>query len=130
MRGNKCKGGGPRSAAGKANASRNALRHGFSARVHRRSPDPERIERLAQAIAGDDSDAAVSAAAFKIAENEVLLSEIAAHKVWVVERLREPYANSFASKDNSRELELARTVQMWLAEWEINARIPEVTRKI
>ena len=29
-------------------------------------------------------------------------------KVWVVERLREPYANSFASKDNSGQLEDAR----------------------
>lgn len=126
---NKSKRGGPRSAAGKANASRNALRHGFSAKLHRPSPAPERIERLAQAIAGDDSDPAILAAALKIAENEVLLSEIAAHKMWVVERLREPYANSFASKDNSWELELARAFQMWLAKWEIRARVPKLLEK-
>jgi hypothetical protein len=126
---NKRHGGGPRSAAGKANASRNALRHGFSAKHSRPSPPPERIERLAQAIAGDDGDAAVSAAAFKIAENEVLLGEIAAHKVWVVERLREPYANSLASKDNGGELELGRLMQMWLAEREIEARLPKLLEK-
>ena len=126
---NKRYGGGPRSAAGKANASRNALRHGFSAKLHRPSPAPERIERLAQAIAGDDSDAAVSAAAFKIAENEALLGEIAAHKAWVVERLREPYANSFASKDNGAELMLARLMQMWLADREIEARLPKLLEK-
>jgi hypothetical protein len=126
---NKRNGGGPRSAAGKANASRNALRHGFSAKLHRPSVAPERVERLAQAIAGDDSDAAVSAAAFKIAENEVLLGEIAAHKAWVVERLREPYANAFASKDNGAELMLARIMQMWLAEREIEARLPNLLKK-
>ena len=126
---NKRYGGGPRSAAGRANASRNALRHGFSAKLHRPSPAPERIERLAQAIAGDDSDAAVGAAAFKIAENEVLLGEIAAHKAWVVERLREPYANAFASKDNGAELMLARQMQMWLADREIEARLPKLLKK-
>lgn len=126
---NKRYGGGPRSAAGMANASRNALRHGFSAKLHRPSPAPERIERLAQAIAGDDSDAAVSAAAFKIAENEVLLREIAAHKAWVVDRLREPYANAFASKDNGAELMLAREMQMWLADREIEARLPKLLKK-
>ena len=62
----KRKGGGLRSAAGKAIASRNALRHGFSAKLYRPSASPERIECLAQAISGDDSDPAVRAAAFKI----------------------------------------------------------------
>jgi hypothetical protein len=125
----KRKGGGPRSAAGKGIASRNALRHGFSAKLRRPSAAPERIKYLAQAITGDDSDPAVCAAAFKIAENEVLLSEIAAHKVWVVERLREPYANSFTSQDNSWQFELARVMQVWLAEWEINARVPKLLEK-
>jgi hypothetical protein len=125
----KRKGGGPRSAAGKAITSRNALRHGFSAKLYRSSAAPERIKYLAEAITGDDSDPAVCAAAFKIAENEVLLSEIAAHKVWVVERLREPYANSFTSKDNSGQLERARVMQAWLAVWEINARVPKLLEK-
>lgn len=125
----KRKGGGPRSAAGKAIASRNALRHGFSAKHFRHSPAPERIERLAQAIAGADSDPAVVAAAFKIAENELLLSEMAAHKVWVVDRLRESHANPFTAKDNSLQLETARAMEMWLAEREIRARLPALLEK-
>ena len=125
----KRKGGGPRSAAGKAIACRNALRHGFATNLERRPPAPERIERLAHAIAGADSDPAVVAAAFKIAENELLLGEIAAHKVWVVERLREPYASPFASKDNSLQLETARAMQMWLAGREIDARLPAIIEK-
>jgi hypothetical protein len=123
------KGGGPTSAAGKAIASRIALRHGFTAKLYRRSPAPERIERLASAIVGNDGDPAVVAAAFKIAENELLLSEIAAHKVWVVERLREPYANPLTSKDNSLQLETARAMQAWLADREINARLPALFKK-
>jgi hypothetical protein len=123
------KGGGPKSAAGKAIASRNALRHGFAATFHRRPPAPERIERLAQAIAGDDKDPAVVAQAGKIAENEILLGEIAAHKVWVVERLREACANPFAAKNNSLQLETARARQAWLAEREIKARLPALLEK-
>jgi hypothetical protein len=126
---NKRRGGGPRSAAGNANASRNALRHGFSAKLNRPSLAPERIERLAHAIAGDDTDPAVSAAAFKIAENEVLLGEIETHKVWVVERLREPYVNCFADKDNSFDFERARAMQMWIAEREIEVRVPKLLKK-
>lgn len=123
------KGGGPRSAAGKATASRNALRHGFAAEHHPRSPAPERVERLARAIAGTDTDPAIVAQAFKIAENELLLSEIAMHEVWVVERMRERYAVPFAEKDNSLQLGKAIFMQMWLAERAIKARLPEMLRK-
>lgn len=125
----KRKRGGPWSAAGKAIASRNALRHGFSANLHRRSPAPERIERLARVISGDDSDPAVVAVAYKIAENQLILSEIAAHKVWVVERLREPYANPFSSKDNALQLAIARLMEVWLAEREIGTRVPALLAK-
>lgn len=127
--GSKRRGGGPRSAAGKAIASRNALRHGFSATLYRRPPAPERIERLAQAIAGEDRDPAVIAQAIKIAENEVLLSDIAMHKVSVVERLREPYANPFASKDNSLQLATGKLMQAWLTERQIGARVPALLEK-
>jgi hypothetical protein len=121
--------GGPRSAAGKAITSRNALRHGFSATHYRPSLAPEQVERLAQAISEDDSDPMVVAAAFKIAENELLLNDIAFHKLWVVERLREPYANPFSSKDNSLDLARARTMQSWLMKREIDARLPALLQK-
>lgn len=123
------RGGGPRSAAGKRAASRNALRHGFAAATFQRSPSPERLERLAYAIASDDCDPAIVAQAFRIAENELMLSEIAAHKVWVVERLRERYAVPFAAKDNSLQLGAARVLQAWLAEREIESRLPAILAK-
>jgi hypothetical protein len=125
----KRRGGGPRSAAGKAIASCNALRHGFSANLYRQSPAPERIERLARAISGGDRDPAVVALAYKIAENQLLLSEIAMHKVAVVERLRERYANPLSSKDNSLQLATARFLQAWLEHREIAARIPALLQK-
>lgn len=125
----KRKSGGPRSAAGKSIASHNALRHGFSANLHRRSPAPERIERLARAICGNDGDPAVVAMAYKIAENQLLLNEIGMHKVTVVERLREAYANPFSSKDNALQLATARALQAWLEHRAITARIPELLQK-
>ena len=48
---NSCKSCGPRTAAGKAIASRNALRHGLSAIINRQATPSAEIERLALAIA-------------------------------------------------------------------------------
>lgn len=121
--------GGPRSAAGKAIASRNALRHGFSAALHRRPPAPEQIERLVRAICADDRDPAVVALAYKIAETQLLLSDVAMQKIAIVERLREPYANAFSRKDNSLQLATARALQAWLEHREIVAQIPALLKK-
>ena len=71
----------------------------------------------------------MAAQAFKIAENELLLSEIGAHKIWVVERLRECGAVRFSEKDNSLQLGKARFMAAWLADRAIHARLPEVIRK-
>ena len=49
---NSCKSCGPRTAAGKAIASRNALRHGLSADIHRQPAPSAEIEQLASAICG------------------------------------------------------------------------------
>jgi hypothetical protein len=82
-----------------------------------------------QAICGDDRDPAIAALAYKIAENRVLLSDIAMQKVAVVERLREPYANAFSSKDNSLQLAAARALQAWLGHREITAKVPALLQK-
>ena len=129
MHGKRRRGGGPHSAAGKAIASRNALRHGFAAKPQSRPQAPEPIESLARAVADADTDPAVVNQAFKIAENELLLAEIAMHKVSVVERLRERYAAPFTEKDNSLDLCKARFLAAWLAEQSIKARLPAVLRK-
>ena len=87
------RGGGPRTAAGKAIASRNALRHGFAAQLNARSPAPGKAERLARAIAGADPDPVILAQAFEIAEDELVLGDIAMHKVGILERLHESHGD-------------------------------------
>jgi hypothetical protein len=100
-------GGGPRTAAGKAIASRNALRHGFAAQPKQRSPVPQKVERLAQAIAGADADPAILAQALKIAEDELLLTEIAMHKAGILERLHERQENVPDDQDGYNVLKAA-----------------------
>lgn len=55
-------------------------------------------------------------------------SKIAAHRVWVVERLRELYATPFAVKDNSLELATAKFMRARLIDREIEARLPAVLK--
>ena len=120
---------GPRSAAGKLVASRNALRHGLAAITCRRSVPPGEIEQFARALCSGDSDPVLFAQAVKIANNEVALRAIRAQQVAVIERLREPYIVPFAKKDNSLTLGKARFMEGWLAEWEIEKRLPKVLEK-
>jgi hypothetical protein len=120
---------GPRTAAGKSDASRNALRHGLAAMTHRQSAPSIEIEEFARALCGDDTDPALFAQAVKIAENETELRTIRARQVDVIERLREPYLVPFVKKDNSLQLGLGRYMEGWLAEWEMEARLPELLEK-
>jgi hypothetical protein len=120
---------GPRSAAGKSDASRSALRHGLAAITHRQPLPSIEIEELARALCGDNTDPALFAQAVKIAENEMLLRAIRAQQVAVIERLREPSLVPFVKKDNSFQLGLARFMEGWLAEWEIEARLPKLLEK-
>jgi hypothetical protein len=120
---------GPRSAAGKSIASRNALRHGLAASTHRQpEPGPE-IEQFARALCGDDQDPARYAQAIQIGKNEIMLREVRAQQVQAVERLREPYRVALAKKDNSLDLGLARFMEGWVAEWEIRKQLPAVLEK-
>src|ERR1700675_4998578 len=118
---------GPRTAAGKTTASRNALQHGLAALTHRQ-PVPE-VEQFARALCGDDNDPALFAQAVQIAQNEMDLREVHAHQVHVIERLRAPYQVPFAKKDNSLELGRARYMEGWLAEWEIRRQLSKVLEK-
>jgi hypothetical protein len=120
---------GPRTAAGKSDASRNALRHGLAAITHREPLPSIEIEEFARALCGDDTDPAVFAQAVRIAENEMQLRAIRTQQVAVIERLREPYLVPFVKKDNSLQLGLARFMEGWLAEWEIEARLPKLLEK-
>jgi hypothetical protein len=106
---NSRKSSGPRTAAGKKRASRNALRHGLRAITNRPPLPADEIERLARTICGEGDDPILFAKAVAIAENELALRAIREQEVACVERLRETTAVAFAQRDNS--LELAQGMQ-------------------
>lgn len=115
---------GPRTAAGKARASRNAQRHGLAAITHRLPVPAVETERLARAICGDDEDQALFAQAILIAENELALKAIRERQVECVERLREMTAEPFAVGDNGIELSKAIFQRALLAGEQILRLVP------
>ena len=115
---------GPRTAAGKARASRNAQRHGLAAITHRLPVPSAEIEQLARAICGDDKDPALFAQAVAIAENELALRAIRERQVECVERLREITAEPFAVGDNGIELSKAIAQRAQLAYEQILQLVP------
>src|SRR5258708_7745965 len=120
---------GPRTAAGKSVASRNALRHGLAALTHRQTAPSAEIEQFASALCGNDGDPVMFAQAVKIAENKMLLQAIRKQHIAAVERLRERTAVAFAKKDNSLEVAKLRSYESQQAEQEIKARLPELIMK-
>lgn len=118
--------GGPRSAAGKSRASRNALRHGLAAVIHRPPVPAGDVERLARAICGDDADEQLFAAALVIAENQLLRRAIKAQQIAVIERLRDRTAIALAKGDNSLDLGRGRFLAAWLLNREIERRVPKL----
>ena len=121
--------GGPRSAAGKSRASRNALRHGLAALTHRPPEPTGEVQRLARAICGGDDDPLLFEAAVAIAKNEIVRRAIKAQQVAVIERLRDKTAIALAKGDNSLELAKARFLAAWLLNREIEARVPQLLAK-
>jgi hypothetical protein len=120
---------GPRTAAGKATASRNALKHGLSAVVYWQPTPSAEIERLAKAFCGHGENPDLLAQAHIVAANALVLRAIGAQKIAVVERLRESTAIALAKGDNSLELAKARSIQSQLASEEIDRLVPKVLEK-
>jgi hypothetical protein len=120
---------GPRTAAGKIVASRNAMRHGLAALTHCKAAPSAEIEQFARALCGNDSDPVMFAQAVKIAENEMLLQAIRKQQVAAIERLRERTAAAFARKDNSLEVAKLCSLESQQAEKKIKARLPELFTK-
>jgi hypothetical protein len=109
---NSRKSSGPRTAAGKANASRNALRHGLAAIPHIRPDLSPEIERFAKALCGDDNDPLLFEQALVIAGNDLALRSIRAQRIVVIERLRDVKPIAFAKGDNSLALGKAMYLRM------------------
>jgi hypothetical protein len=80
---------GPKTVTGKGRASRNALRHGLAAVMRNNLSVSAQIERIAQAICGDDATPAQYEQALIIAESEVVLLHVRTARVTVIERARE-----------------------------------------
>ncbi len=126
---NSRKSSGPRSAAGKTQASRNALRHRLAAITYRPTAPTGDIERLARAICGRDDDPRLFGAAVAIAENHFARRAIQMQQVAVVERLRDATAIALAKGDNSLSVARARFRETQLAKREIAARLPKLREK-
>ncbi len=120
---------GPRTAAGKAKASRNAQRHGLAAITHRPPVPSGEIEQLARAICGNDKDPAPFAQAISIAENELALRAVREQQVQCVERLREATAEPFAVGDNGIALSKAIFQRALLAREQILLLVPSFLEK-
>jgi hypothetical protein len=91
---------GPRTAAGKSCASRNALRHGLAALTYKPGLFPE-IERIAKAICNGDTNPLLFEQALVIAENEMVLRCVSVERIAAIERLRDITAKPLSKRDNS-----------------------------
>jgi hypothetical protein len=121
--------GGPRTAAGKKIASRNAIRHGFAALKHRKPAASHEIERLAHAICGDEKDPRLYIQATNIAENILVLRSLRNYKLSVIERLRIPTARAFAKGDNGLKLARDRSNRARLALQTLEVTVPLLLAK-
>ena len=119
---------GARTAAGKRKSSGNSRKHGLAA-LGRHQPAAADIEQLAKAICSGYQDAALLAQARRIAENELVLQAIRAHKLAVIERLRDPSAVPLAKGDNGTAMAQARLEEGKLAEKECEALIAKIFEK-
>jgi hypothetical protein len=111
---------GPRTVAGKARASRNALRHGLAALTHRRSSISQETEQMAKALCGVDDNPLLFEQALIIAENELLLHCIRVQRIAAIERLRDSTQIPLAKGDNSPALAQAKSDEARLASAEID----------
>jgi hypothetical protein len=106
---------GPRTAAGKVQTSRNALRHGMAALTHRRAFPAGDVERFAKAISEDDDDPSLIEQATIIAQNELVLRSVYEQKLALIERLRERGTMALSKGDVSFILAKLRSLKTQLA---------------
>ena len=102
---------GPRSAAGKNKVSRNAMRHGLAALVHRQPAPSAEMDLLTNAICGGEQDPCLRKQAATIAETALVLRAVQAQKSALIERLKDRQTIALASGDNGLIRAKARHLQ-------------------
>jgi hypothetical protein len=78
---------GPRTAAGKARSSANALRHGFAASPESGGACTPEVEALTAAICANDLNSPLREAAKRVAENQLLLARVRRQQAAVLNRI-------------------------------------------
>lgn len=111
---------GPRTAAGKARASRNAFRHGLSGITQHNPIVYPQIAQMAKAICADLDDAFLFEQALIIAENDLLLACVRSERVAVIERLRDGKLIAFMKRGSDIAHAKTRFAQAKLAEAELD----------
>jgi len=96
---------GPKTAHGRANSARNALRHALSLPISSNPLFSEAVEALAREIAGADADAEMQELARRVAEAEIDLRRVReARRQLLSEALSNPYYDSAASVSEKLKL--------------------------
>lgn len=120
---------GPRTAAGRARASRNALRHGLTTLGRGNPVYEDEILAIAKRICGASENPLLFEQAVIIAECELLLRHVMEERIAVIERLRDPRLGPLAEGDNSLTLAKARLQESELAYAELVKLYPEIPEK-
>jgi hypothetical protein len=102
---------GPRTAAGKLRASRNALRHGLAGVSQLNPAYFPQIERIAKAYCEGDTDPLLLQQALIIAENDVILMCVNEQALAAIARMRDPDAIPFSHPKASLARARARFAQ-------------------
>jgi hypothetical protein len=121
--------GGPKTAAGKKIASRNALRHDLTAVTHRRVANQAEIEQFAKALCDSVDDCNLFKDALDVAECEMALRAVRAQRLAVVERLREVTAIPLRKGDNGLIIGQAKFMASWVLSREIERLVPKLMEK-
>jgi hypothetical protein len=102
---------GPKSAAGKARAAQNALRHGLNVPVSETPVYSPLVETIARKIAGPDATGEILELARRIGEAQVDLDRVRAHRGKKIARIADPKYQPDWTTPSARK----RLLRLWKA---------------
>jgi hypothetical protein len=88
----KPRGGGPKTAGGRARSSRNAFRHGLTTITLSNPAYSPKIREIAKSMCGDDQNPRLYQKALVVAECDVLIAQVGNYKQALIARLVDPNA--------------------------------------